>query len=107
VRCVWCAGARITIKRSPFTGFVGLAVLETIHRSYGLDGTILGLPDGSVHLEIVRLADARYPAAALDQLMFYLPGAGAQERITERLAAAGRDTVPQIDYWEANGGVTC
>jgi len=36
----------------------------------------------------------------------YLPGAAAQERITARLAAAGLDPAPQIDYWEDNGGVT-
>ena len=85
---------------------IGLEVLETFHGSYGLDGTILGLPDGSVHLEIVRLTDARDPAAGLDQLVFYLPDAAAQARITARLAAAGLDPVPQIDYWQANGGVT-
>ena len=38
--------------------------------------------------------------------MFYLPDAAAQERITARLAAAGVDPVWQIDYWQANGGVT-
>ena len=89
-----------------YRDLVGLAVLETFHGSYGLDGTILGLPDGSVHLEIVRWADAIYPAPGLDQLVFYLPGADAQERITARLAAAGLDPVPQIDYWQDNGGVT-
>jgi hypothetical protein len=89
-----------------YRDIVGLAVLETFHGSYGLDGTILGLPDGSVHLEIVRLADARYPAPALDQLVFYLPDAAARERMTARLAAAGLDPVPQIDYWQANGGIT-
>jgi len=43
--------------------------------SYGRDGTILDLPGGPVHLEIVRLGDAPQPVA-------------------------------QIDYWQANGGVT-
>ena len=38
--------------------------------------------------------------------MFYLPDAAAQKRITARLAAAGVGPVAQIDYWEANGGVT-
>ena len=85
---------------------VGLAVLETFQESYGLDGTILGLPDGLVHLEIVRLTDARHPAPGLDQLVFYLPDAAAQERVMARLAAAGVDPVPQIDYWQDNGGVT-
>ena len=89
-----------------YRDIVGLAVLETFHESYGLDGTILGLPDGSVHLEIVRLPDARYPAPGLDQLVFYLPDAAARDRITARLAAAGLDPVPQIDYWQDNGGVT-
>jgi len=85
---------------------VGLPVLETFGDSYGLAGTILGLPGGPVHLEIVRLTDARHPPPGLDQLVFYLPDAAAQEQITARLAAAGLDPVAQIDYWDANGGVT-
>jgi len=89
-----------------YRDLVGLAVLETFHASYGLDGTILGLPDGSVQLEIVRLTDARTTAPGLDQLVFYLPDAAAQDRIMARLTAAGLDPVPQIDYWQENGGVT-
>jgi hypothetical protein len=38
--------------------------------------------------------------------VFYLPDAAAQERIMARLAAAGVHPVAQIDYWQANGGVT-
>jgi catechol 2,3-dioxygenase-like lactoylglutathione lyase family enzyme len=85
---------------------IGLPVLETFHNSYGLDGTILGLPGGPVHLEIVRLRDAPQAAPGSDQLVFYLPDVAAQERIKARLAAAGVHPVVQIDYWEANGGVT-
>lgn len=85
---------------------IGLAVLESFHNSYGLDGTILGLPDGQVHLEIVRAKEAPKSAPALDQLVFYLPDLAAQQRITARLAAAGVSPVAQIDYWEDNGGVT-
>jgi len=85
---------------------IGLPVLETFHDSYGLDGTILGLPGSPVHLEIVRLNRARQPEPGLDQLVFYLPDAAAQEQITARLAAAGLHPVAQIDYWEANGGIT-
>ena len=29
---------------------LGLPLLETFHNSYGLDGTILGMPGGRVHL---------------------------------------------------------
>jgi len=38
--------------------------------------------------------------------VFYLPDTDAQALITARLAAAGVHPVAQIDYWEANGGVT-
>jgi catechol 2,3-dioxygenase-like lactoylglutathione lyase family enzyme len=85
---------------------IGLPVLETFRDSYGLDGTILGLPGGQVHLEIVRLRGQPHQAPGLDQLVFYLPDAAAQERIIARLAAAGARPVAQIDYWQANGGVT-
>jgi catechol 2,3-dioxygenase-like lactoylglutathione lyase family enzyme len=85
---------------------IGLPVLETFHDSYGLDGTILGLPGGAVHLEIVQLGEAPNLALGLDQLVFYLPDAAAQERIMARLAAAGVHPVAQIDYWQDNGGVT-
>jgi len=81
-------------------------VLESFQDSYGLDGTILGLPGGAVHLEIVRVRDGQEPAPGLDQLVFYLPDAAVQERITARLAAAGVEPAAQIDYWQANGGVT-
>jgi hypothetical protein len=89
-----------------YRDIVGLPVLETFRGSYGLDGTILGLPDGPVHLEIVRLTGARQLPPGLDQLVFYLPDADVQEQITARLAAAGLDPVAQIDYWNDNGGVT-
>jgi len=85
---------------------IGLPVLETFHDSYGLDGTILGLPGSPVHLEIVRLGDAPHLAPGVDQLVFYLPDAAAQQRITARLAAAGVHPVAQIAYWQDNGGVT-
>jgi catechol 2,3-dioxygenase-like lactoylglutathione lyase family enzyme len=85
---------------------IGLPLLETFADSYGLDGAILGLPGNPVHLEIVRLRETPPPAHGLDQLVFYLPDAAAQEHIVARLAAAGVDPVRQIDYWQANGGVT-
>jgi catechol 2,3-dioxygenase-like lactoylglutathione lyase family enzyme len=89
-----------------YRDIIGLPVLETFGDSYGLDGTILGLPGGMVHLEIVRLADAPDQARGLDQLVFYLPDGAAWERIAARLTAAGVHPVAQIDYWQANGGIT-
>src|SRR5262249_15358616 len=89
-----------------YRDIIGLPALGAFHDSYGLDGTILGLPSGPVHLEIVRSAGGPPPAPGLDELVFYLPDAAAQGRITARLAAAGVHPVAQIDYWQANGGVT-
>jgi len=100
----WSANYDRTV--SFYRDTIGLAVLETFHDSYGLDGTILGLPGGPVHLEIVRLGDAPPLAPGLDQIVFYLPDAAAQQRVTARLAEAGVHPVAQIDYWEDNGGVT-
>lgn len=64
------------------------------------------MPGAAVHLEIVQLGEAPDLALGLDQLVFYLPDAAAQERIMARLAAAGVQPVAQIDYWQDNGGVT-
>ena len=100
----WSANYDQTV--SFYRDTIGLAVLETFQASYGLDGTILGLPGGPVHLEIVRLGDSAPPVPGLDQLVFYLPDAVARERITARLAEAGVRPVAQIDYWRDNGGVT-
>ena len=89
-----------------YRDIIGLPVLETFQDSYGLDGTILGLPGGPVHLEIVRSRDGQSRPSGLDQLVFYLPDPPAQEQVTARLAAAGVEPVAQIEYWQDNGGVT-
>ena len=56
--------------------------------------------------EIVRAGQAPYPGGGLDQLVFYLPDAAARDQMQARLAAAGARPAAQIDYWQANGGVT-
>jgi catechol 2,3-dioxygenase-like lactoylglutathione lyase family enzyme len=89
-----------------YRDIIGLPVLETFQDSYGLDGTILGLPGGTVHLEIVRSPQGQSLTAGIDQLVFYLPGPAAQEQIMARLAAAGVEPIAQIEYWQDNGGVT-
>ena len=57
-----------------YRDIIGLPVLETFHDSYGLDGTILGMPGSAVHLEIVRLTDSRRPVPGLDQLVLLPAG---------------------------------
>jgi hypothetical protein len=85
---------------------VGLLVLESFEGSYGEDGTIFGLPDTSVHLEIVRSTEPVIPVDRIDMLVFYLPDWAARDRLVARMAAAGREPASQHPYWQANGGVT-
>lgn len=89
-----------------YQDIIGLPLLETFRASYGLDGTILGLPGSRTHLEIVGLRDGPPPTPGRDDLVFYLPDAAARDHIVARLASAGVHPVAQIDYWEDNGGVT-
>ena len=48
----------------------------------------------------------RTRAAGWTSWCFYLSDPAAREQMEARLAAAGARPVPQIDYWQANGGVT-
>ena len=89
-----------------YRDLVGLPVLERFAGSYGEDGTIFGLPDSSVQLELVRSPEPAVQVDRVDMLVLYLPDAAAQERLIARMAAAGREPTPQHPYWQANGGVT-
>jgi hypothetical protein len=89
----WSARYQQTV--TSYRDIIELPVPETFRDSHGLDGTILGLPGGQVHLEIVRAGQASYPGAGLDQLVFYPPDAASRERMQARLAAAGARPVPR------------
>jgi hypothetical protein len=89
-----------------YRDLVGLPVLESFAGSYGEDGTIFGLPDSSVQLEIVRSTALAVGVERVDMLVLYLPDAVAQERLIARMAAAGMAPTSQHPYWQANGGVT-
>ena len=56
-----------------YRDLVGLPLLESFEGSYGEDGTIFGLPDTSLHLEIVRSTEPAIPVDRIDMLVFYLP----------------------------------
>jgi hypothetical protein len=89
-----------------YRDLVGLPVLDSFAGSYGEDGTIFGLPDTSVQLEIVRSTEPIVRADRIDMLVLYLPDAAAQQRVVARMAAAGVEPTAQHPYWQANGGVT-
>jgi catechol 2,3-dioxygenase-like lactoylglutathione lyase family enzyme len=84
---------------------LGLPVVEDFADSFGEDGTIFGLPDTHVQLEIVRARVGVTAADPLDMLVLYLPGAAAVAAATELLRTAGVPTDPTPQpYWVARGG---
>jgi YycE-like C-terminal domain/YycE-like N-terminal domain len=89
-----------------YRDLVGLPVLESFAASYSEDGTIFGLPDSSVQLEIVRSTAPAVRVDRIDMLVLYLADEAAQEGVIARMAAAGVEPTSQHPYWQANGGVT-
>src|SRR6266540_6186096 len=88
-----------------YRDLVGLPVLESFAASYGEDGTIFGLPDTSVQLEIVRSTEPAVRTDRVDMLVLYLPDEVAQQRLIARMAAAGMEPPPKNPYGKATGGV--
>lgn len=85
---------------------LGLPVVGEFAGSFGEDGTIFGLPDTHVQLEIVRARGGVAAADPLDMLVFYLPGAAAVTAATAPLRTAGVPTDPAPHpYWVARGGI--
>ena len=85
---------------------IGLPVLETFRESYGLDGTILGLPGlpGSPGDRPGRagiVPGRRAGPAGVLPARCCRPGADPGQA-----RRRGCRPVAQIDYWQANGGVT-
>lgn len=105
IRIAWASGDyEETIAY--YRDLVGLNLLGSFSDSYGEDGTLFGLPDTGVVLEIVRRPIESSPAGAFDQLVLYFDNAAAVAEATGRLTAAG--IAPETDphpYWAANGAV--
>ena len=87
-----------------YRDLVGLAVVGEFSASFGEDGTIFGLPDTSVQLEIVR-AHGDAAAGTFDQIVLYLDNATAVHDATIRLDATGLTPSEPHAYWAANGAV--
>ncbi len=88
-----------------YRDLVGLPVVDWFSGSFDEDGTIFGLPDTAVQLEIVRAHGDDPTAGSFDLLCLYLDDAAAVERATERLRGAGLTPAPAHPYWAANGAV--
>jgi lactoylglutathione lyase len=92
-----------------YRDLVGLPVLGVFVDSFGADGTIFGLPDASVQLEIVRARDDDdgLNGGGSDQLVLYLDSPAALPAAVSSLREAGLLPDPEPHaYWAANGAVT-
>ena len=84
--------------------FGGIVALDDVSFE-AEDGTIFGLPDTHVQLEIVRGRGGGPTIDPLDLLVLYLPGEAAVAAATEPLRRAGVPTDPSPHpYWVARGG---
>ena len=89
-----------------YRDLLGLPVVGQFAGSFGEDGTIFGLPDTRVQLEIVRARGAVSGVDPLDLLVLYLPGTAAVAAAAAPLRRAGVPTDPAPHpYWVARGGV--
>ena len=85
---------------------MGLPVVGEFTASFGEEGTIFGLPDTSVQLEIVRARSGTGADTAVNQLVFYLDSTEAVTTATAPLRQRGLEPNPRPPgYWAANGAV--
>lgn len=86
---------------------IGLPVIDQFAASFGEDGTIFGLPDNTVHIEIVRAHGEGDQPTSFGQLVLYLDGDEAVAAATAPLRERGFEPEADADpYWAANRAVT-
>jgi len=101
------ASARYDETIAFYRDLVGLPIVGEFHDSFDEDGTIFGLPDTAVQMEIVRAHDdADLPVGRFDQVVLYLASAEAVEVATGKLRSAGHLPIDDPHpYWVANKAV--
>jgi GNAT superfamily N-acetyltransferase/catechol 2,3-dioxygenase-like lactoylglutathione lyase family enzyme len=99
------ASSRYESSVAFYRDLVGLPVVGEFTASFGEDGTIFGLPDTTVQLELVRVDEPSQPRE-FDYLVLYLDSPEAVQRATGPLRDAGFSAVTEPHpYWAANGAV--
>src|SRR3954470_10535731 len=89
-----------------YRDLLGLPIVGEFAGSFGEDGTIFGLPDAQVQLEIVRAHGQAPVPAPLDMLVLYSRGAAGAAAARAPLRAAGvREDPAPHPYWVARGGI--
>lgn len=88
-----------------YRDLVRFPVYETFADSYSSDGTIFGLPDASLTLEIVR-SEQPVQVDQHEQLCLYFPGPAAMDAARRGLVDAGIEPVASHPFWRAYGAIT-
>jgi GNAT superfamily N-acetyltransferase len=99
------ASSRYESSVAFYRDLVGLPVVGEFTASFGEDGTIFGLPDTTVQLELVRVDEPSQPRE-FDYLVLYLDSPEAVQQATGPLRDAGFSAATEPHpYWVANGAV--
>jgi Predicted ring-cleavage extradiol dioxygenase len=85
---------------------LGLDVLYRFDDGRGPAGAMVGLPDKSVHLELLRIDEGECaPPTKHDVLVFHLPQRRDVDALAERLRRRGCEQVPPANPWWADKAV--
>ena len=89
-----------------YTEGIGLSILGSFEDQDGFDGVMLGLPGAAYHLEFTRKhghSAGRAPTQD-NLLVFYISDKQEWLNATERMAAAGYESVASFNpYWDRLG----
>jgi catechol 2,3-dioxygenase-like lactoylglutathione lyase family enzyme len=85
---------------------VGLPVLSSFADHDGYSGVILGIPDATHQLELVRHAEVEPSPTTEDQLVLYLGSTAAVAECAAAIEAAGHEPrLPPNPYWAREGAI--
>lgn len=85
---------------------VGLPVLSSFDDHEGYSGVLLGVPDATRQLELVRHAEVGPSPTTEDQLVLYLGSTAAVADRAAAIEAAGHEPqLPSNLYWAREGAI--
>jgi hypothetical protein len=85
---------------------LGLEILGSFQNHEGFDGVMLGMPQGSYHLEFTQEIGHQAPRSLSEEnlLVFYIPDATEWKAACDRMLDAGFLSVKSHNpYWDKNG----
>jgi catechol 2,3-dioxygenase-like lactoylglutathione lyase family enzyme len=89
-----------------YTEGLGLAVLGSFENHEGFDGVMIGVANGSYHLEFTHQRGHKVGTAPTEDnlLVFYMPDKEVWQAAVDKMTAAGYESVPAYNpYWDRDG----